>query len=66
MLEPYPVGTFLIRFSGSDPGSFAINCKLADNKLLAIKVDTDENHGFLVKESGAGMWHYALMFHRHV
>jgi hypothetical protein len=42
LLEPCEVGTFLVRFSRSDPGSFAINLKSAD-RPIGIKVDTTPN-----------------------
>jgi hypothetical protein len=51
LLEPCEVGTFLVRFSRSDPGSFAINLKSATGSI-GIKVDTTPN-GFVVKEGNS-------------
>jgi hypothetical protein len=39
LLEPCEHGTFLVRFSKSDPGSFAINYKSGEN-VGSLKVET--------------------------
>jgi hypothetical protein len=47
LLEPCDAGTFLVRFSHSTPGSFAVNVKAQQN--ISIKIETTKE-GFAVKE----------------
>jgi hypothetical protein len=52
LLEPCEHGTFLVRFSKSDPGSFAINYKSGEN-VGSLKVETHPG-GFGMREGGDG------------
>jgi len=49
LLEACEPGTFLVRFSASDPGSAAINFKDANNVVQRIKIEPGPQ-GFGVRE----------------
>lgn len=52
LLEVSEPGTFLVRFSSTDPGSCAINMKDPSGKQTRIKIDP-QNGGYVVRE-GSG------------
>jgi hypothetical protein len=52
LLEACEVGTFLVRFSESDPGSCAINFKDPNGNITRIKVEPTPN-GYAVREGTA-------------